>query len=227
MFQIIWEMCNYDKPPDEVITTESVWGPLPQVPQFEWVVIATDAFPTATFDAEEPVLVTTSLPLETYMKDVLASYKNTEEIHHQFILDVERSSLVLNGHGVDKTQVRTALGYLDCKFGWLRAPRILVLCTQAMCAGVFEWIHHALPAHLYLAEARATNKKRAHIEIKGDSVTYWKRLRIFHLMEGRDNTNIEICLRIHVEDVYDPEGEVEVRVILAPRGSDPARRDEC
>ena len=177
--------------------------------------------------ANEPQKITTVVPTPIFLRDILNSYPSDEAINQQFLIDIKRSNLVINGNTVFREIA--GLNYIQYKFQE-KAKDLLALCTQATCASAFEWLHFSLPQDYYLTEINNTHtkEKRSNIILTqsptDDSdvgIQYLKMLQIIHLYTTEEHPNITIqdtvrrvFLKISVDCNSHQPGNTSIEIYL-------------
>ncbi len=158
--------------------------------------------------AQDTVYITCLVNSSNFIMDILKSYLNYQQLIQQFLMDVKRSSLFINGKKV-KIPV-SALNYLEYTHQG-KTSGILACATQATCAAAFEWLYTSLPEDYYLSELNKGSAKKSIIKINGTKLIYRKGLRIFKLVDGDDYTVRIVIMTITVDDTINYKGDVTIQ----------------
>lgn len=181
--------------------------------QYQIIVNFTNMIPESIILADEPMKISTMVPSKAFVNDILKSYLSTELLHQQFIIDIKRGKLVINGNKV-KSPI-TALNYLNYTHNQ-RSSRIIACATQATCAAAFEWIYNSLPENFHLSEMKSGDQKKSVIRITGNTLKYHKGLRIFKLENGDDHTLYKVLMVITIDDAINNTGDVTIDFDIIP-----------
>lgn len=150
-----------------------------------------------------------SIELNNLLSEIEQSYKSIEQIKNQFILDISRSNLLINGSIVSNAKV--ALDYLNYKYAnnSQREKEFLMLSTQALFAIPFFIIQKSMEKkELYLGELLDADvkkyncMKKYNVEIYDESIKLEKYLRLFSLSRETNDTTkymVKIIIDIQLE----------------------------
>ena len=218
MFTLINDFCNYDNveyEKNENISNTIQIDDKKLTSNFNYQIIAnfSDQIPQNILLSEEHLKISTMIPSKQFVDDILKSYLCNRQIKHQFIMDIRRGKLLINGNKI-KSPI-TALNYLKYTHR-KQYPRLIVCATQATCASAFEWIYNSLPEDYHLSELKHGRQKKSVISIQGNTVTYNKGLRIFKLVDGDDHTLYKVLLMITIDDAIYNKGDVTIEVDIIP-----------
>lgn len=150
-----------------------------------------------------------SIELNDILLEIEQSYKSLEQIKNQFILDISRSNLVINGSIVNNPKI--ALDYISYKYANnpKREKEYLMLSTQALFAIPFFIIQKSMEKkELYLGELldadvkKYSCGKKYNVEIDNKSIKLEKYLRLFSLSRETNDTTkyiVKIIIDIQLE----------------------------
>jgi hypothetical protein len=146
-----------------------------------------------------------------YIKNILDSYVSNIELEEQFIRDINRCKLYINGHIVKNSF--NALNYIQYTYG-KKSKNILGLCTQATLASIFEWLLFSLKEDYHLAECCNKKDKTAFIFIDNNQFIYKKQLRIFKLINGDDITIKNVKINITIDNLLDDNENIMLEITI-------------
>ena len=167
MFTLIDDFCNYDNidynKPDNIDYVDKV-NKKKVNNNFKYQIIAnfSNSIPHNIILSEEHLKITTIIPSRQFVDDILKSYLSNKLLKQQFIMDITRGQLLINGNKV-KSPI-TGLNYLKYTHNKLY-PRLIACATQATCASAFEWIYNSLPDGYHLSELKYGTQKKSVINI--------------------------------------------------------------
>ena len=212
MFFLVNEFYNYDELLN-ITTVKKHRLSNKYQPQYQVIANFTNKIPEYISLGDDPISITTIIPIKLFVDDILSSYQNNKQLYHQFIIDIKRSKLVINTKPV-KSAI-SALNYLIYNYQDL-ATRLIACATQATCATSFEWLCQSLPENYHLSEQKEGTYKKALITINNRELVYIKGLRIFKLEDGSDQTVKEVLLIITIDDPIKNKGDVTIEFIIIP-----------
>ena len=148
-----------------------------------------------------------SIELNNLIQEIEQSYKSLDQIKNQFILDISRSNLLINGSIVKNA--KTALDYISYKYinNKKREKEILMLSTQALFAIPFYIIQKSMEKKdLFLGELLEEDietfkcVKKYNVEILDNSIKLEKYLRLFTICKDHnDTTKYIVKMLINIE----------------------------
>lgn len=213
MFTVVNDFCNYDLTNLDHSPKTNRKEPKPkntslQEEPFQIIANFTTKITEDVVLAQDTVNITCLVNSRNFIMDILKSYLNYQQLSQQFLMDVKRSCLFINGKRV-KVPV-SALNYLEYTHQE-KTGGLLACVTQATCAAAFDWLSTSLPEDYYLSELNKGSAKRSIIKINGTKVRYRKGLRIFKLVDGDDYTVRIVIMTITVDDAIDYKGDVTIQ----------------
>lgn len=135
-----------------------------------------------------------TIDLDKIINDIANSYSTIEEVHTQFILDIQRSYMTYNGHYIKNIQ--SLLDYLEEKYrltNYKLEKEILMLSTQSIFAIPFFIIQSQVThKQYYLAEITDLDmkkykiSKKYKIDILKNNIKLEKFLRLFTFTDSND-----------------------------------------
>lgn len=146
-----------------------------------------------------------------FIHDIINSYRSQTELEEQFIRDVNRSKLYINNHLVVNSS--NALDYILYTYH-KKAKNLIALCTQAICASIFEWLLFSLKDNFHIAECKAKRDKTAFLFIDNNKFIYRKKLRIFKLINGDDITIKHVKIHISIDNILDYRDSVMLEISI-------------
>ena len=213
MFDIIDDFCNYDKStkiPDYNYNTLTLHN------EYDDSLIEYDILLNFSEDLKSNITLSkvntrilSFISSKQYIKNILDSYYSLRELEEQFIRDVNRSKLYINGILVKKAE--NALNYISYTYR-KKSKNILGLCTQAICASIFEWLFFSLEEDYHIAECSKSQDKTAFLFLDYKTFVYKKQLRIFKLIEGCDITIKKIKICITIDNVLDSNENIMLEI---------------
>lgn len=148
-----------------------------------------------------------SIELDNLIQELEQSYKSLEQIKNQFILDISRSNLSINGNIVNNA--KTALDYISYKYSnnTKREKELLIISTQALFAIPFFIIQKSMEKkELYLGELldddvkKYSCIKKYNVDICNNTIKLEKYLRLFSLnRETNDTTKYIVKILIDIQ----------------------------
>ncbi len=226
MFEIIDDFCNYDinrdftendKEINDDIYNENkvLYQYYKNLPEYEVIVPFTNNIKKDLLLTDDKLNINSIIKSKNFINDILNSYVGDEQLNQQFLLDVNRSKLIINNKLV-KSSI-AALNYLRYTHGKL-SSRIIACATQAICASAFEWIYLSLPNNYHLSELKYGEQRKSVINILDHSISYTKYLRIFNLQKGCDDKTVKkVLLIINIDNAISDSGDVDIQFSIIPQ----------
>ena len=170
MFELIDEFENYD-------IVKKKRRKRSKNDQFYFYLGKDDVFPNTLYSANESFIIIKYSDYNNVITDLEKYYRDKKAIHDQFILDINRSHLYINGNKTNNIVKIT--NYIDYSYV-IEKSKLELICTQSIFAPIVEWLYSSIPEGFYIGEMGQNEKKsKIKIYINHNKVHLIKKLRFF------------------------------------------------
>jgi hypothetical protein len=153
-----------------------------------------------------------AIPYQAYFTDLLNSFKDNDDIKQQFLVDVPRTTVYLNGGQIDDS--KRLYDILNQKYTSDKTllKNLLAVCTQASLGLIIESLHNKLiDKNVFIMDISRKWNQKYKVKINTDqdelTIQILKNMRLVRFLEDRQKTDRIITLNIQIsmkpkEDIF-------------------------